>query len=102
MRRFIFTQATKQIIDIGKIAIAHEIANAERTSNLYSAIRGHADQIANCDRTWARGFLQLALGETKTSEIDRLFANATVIDFKYDRVLQQYLYWSLQVNLGIS
>jgi hypothetical protein len=49
---------------------------------LYSAIRGHADQIANCDRTWARGFLELALGETKSSEIDRLERNCNRLQLR--------------------
>src|SRR5262249_42731366 len=56
----------------------------------------------NCQQTWARHFLELAMSATRLSDINRLFANVTVIDFNYDRVFEHYIYWALQQEIGIS
>ncbi len=39
------------------------------------------------------------MSESQEPNLSKLFANVTVIDFNYDRVLPQYLYWALQHNL---
>jgi hypothetical protein len=96
-----FHSGNRELIDIGKIAIANEIVKAERSSALYGAIAGDEGLKGNCQNTWARCFLELALSDTKRSEIKNLFAHVCVIDFNYDRILQQYLYWALQQDIGL-
>ena len=96
-----FHAGNKPIIRIGKLAIADEIIKAERSSQLYGAIIGNPGMINNCRETWASHFLGLALSATKLSDIKRLFANVTIVDFNYDRVLQQYLHWALRQDLRV-
>jgi hypothetical protein len=96
-----FHAGNEEVIRIGKLAIAHEIIKAERSSRLYGAIAGSSAMIAECNKAWAPHFLGLALSATKLADIKTLFANVTVIDFNYDRVLTEYLYWALQRDLGI-
>jgi hypothetical protein len=96
-----FHSGNKEIIDIGKIAIANEIVKAERNSNLYGAMAGNESLKASCRETWARHFLELALSTTKLTDIKRLFANLTVIDFNYDRILEQHIYLTLQREIDV-
>jgi hypothetical protein len=89
------------VLELGKLAIAHEIMNAERSSHLYKAIQANDSAIGNINDSWASSFLRLALSGSRRNELSKLFGNVTVIDFNYDRVLPQYLFWALQRDLQI-
>jgi hypothetical protein len=96
-----FLSDEADIVELGKLAIAHEIMNAEHLSNLYKALQANDPSVGDTNNTWAYGFLRLALSASRRAELSELFANVTVIDFNYDRILPQYLYWALQRNLEI-
>jgi hypothetical protein len=96
-----FLSAEHDIVELGKLAIAHEIMNAEFASRLYKAIAANDPGLGDTNNTWAYSFLRLALSTSRRDELPKLFANLTVIDFNYDRILPQYLYWALQRNLEI-
>jgi hypothetical protein len=76
--------------------------HAERNSTLYRAIEANDPGVGGTNNSWANYFLRLALSASRKHELATLFSNVTVIDFNYDRVLPQYLYWALQRNLEIS
>ena len=96
-----FLSDEPDIVELGKLAIAHEVMNAERNSQLFKAIEANDPGAGDTNNTWANAFLRLALSASRRQELSKLFANVTVIDFNYDRVLPQYLYWVLQRNLEI-
>jgi hypothetical protein len=96
-----FLSAEPDVVELGKLAIAHQIMSAERASTLYRAIEANDPAMGDMNNTWASRLLRLALSASRRHELSKLFANLTVIDFNYDRVLPQYLYWGLRWNLQI-
>lgn len=96
-----FLSDSPAVVELGKLAIAHEILKAERASLLYAAMQGDREAIQACDNTWAERFLRMALSATRKKDISRLFENVIVIDFNYDRILPQHLFLSLQRSLSI-
>jgi hypothetical protein len=97
-----FLSDEPKIVELGKIAISHEIMKAERGSRLYGALHDNEDNIAASKDSWANSFLGMALSGSRRQEITQLFANVTIIDFNYDRVLPQFLHWVIQRDLAIS
>jgi hypothetical protein len=97
-----FLSDEPEVVELGKIAISHEIMKAERSSHLYGAVDGNETAATASDDSWVNPFLKMALSASRRQDITRLFENVTVIDFNYDRVLPQYLYWALQRNLEIG
>jgi hypothetical protein len=94
--------ADADVVYLGKLAISYEIMKAERESHLHLATSFHKERfIGIIDQSWANEFLGLALSGGRRQDLSNLFANVTVIDFNYDRVLPQYLYRALQRNLAI-
>jgi hypothetical protein len=96
-----FLSAEPDIVELGKLAIAHEIMKAERHSHLYGAIHDNRSGVEVSNNSWTNRFLQMALSASRRHEVSSMFANVTIIDFNYDRVLPQYLYWALQHNLEL-
>ncbi len=96
-----FLSAEPDVVELGKLAISHEIMKAERDSHLYKAMQGNKGRVTASNNSWARLFLRIALSASRRQEIPKLFASVSVIDFNYDRVFPQYLYWALQHNLQI-
>jgi len=93
----------QDVVKLGKLAIAYEIMKAERECYLSLAMSvGDKTFVKMINETWASEFLGLALSGSQRPNLSKLSANVTVIDFNYDRVLPQYLYWALQHNLGAS
>jgi hypothetical protein len=97
-----FLSKGKDIIELGKFAIAYEILKAERGSALYGAKGDNSGQAQKCEESWASQFLRTALAGAVSDDLPTLFDYVTVIDFNYDRILPDYLYWSMQRKLGIS
>jgi hypothetical protein len=91
----------QDVVELGKLAISYEIMKAERESHLCLAMLRVPEFIKNINESWASEFLGLALSNSQQPNLPKLFANVTVIDFNYDRILPQYLYWALQHNLAI-
>ncbi len=96
-----FLSDKPDILELGKLAISYVIMDAERSSYLYKAINGDSSAIESCKSSWESRFLQIAVKESRRQDISKLFANVTIIDFNYDRVLPHYLYWALQRDLEI-
>jgi hypothetical protein len=96
-----FLSDAPETVELGKLAIAHEMMKAERNSKFYAAQHGNEEGASASNDSWASTFLKMALDNTRRQDISRLFDNVTIIDFNYDRVLPQFLYWALQRNMHI-
>jgi hypothetical protein len=91
-----FWSARPEIVELGKLAIARKILEAEHGSSIAKRNdRGHLS-IEEGDKTWIGEFLTMALSALKHEEIETAFKNVTLINFNYDRIVEQYLYWALQ------
>jgi hypothetical protein len=90
-----YWSGTPEAVQLGKIAIANEILGAERNSTLSEKRdTGRVDVPLG---GWIWPFLSMTLGSDLTREQAELaFANVTLINFNYDRTVEQYLYWALQ------
>jgi hypothetical protein len=89
-------KARPEIVELGKLAIAHYILDAERRSPLAGKQR-----LAASD-TWLATFISMALSGLEQREVSRAFENVTIINFNYDRTIETYLYSALQRRGGIS
>src|SRR5262249_32598651 len=89
-----------EIVELGKLAIAHYILDSERRSFL-SRQRGEIN-IAAADSTWLSSFISMALSGLERDQAQRAFDAFTVINFNYDRIIEHYLYCALQQHAGIS
>jgi hypothetical protein len=99
-----FLSSQSNVVQLGKAAIANEIAKAERNSNLFGAM--HGGTTGNAAKTaafatWANSFLEIAISGARQEDIPELFKNVSVIDFNYDRVFEQFLQFAL-CELGTS
>ena len=75
---------------------------AERKTPLGKMVReGHRD-VQKLGEHWAIRFLRMAAQSLRKGDASRFFDNITIINFNYDRALDQYLYWSLQDTYGFS
>lgn len=84
---------------MAKLAIVHLIAFKEKKSQLfvrssYGSVEKVQDDIA--EDTWYDTFFKIAIDGIRTSSLDQLFENVTVINFNYDRSLEQFLKFRLQ------
>jgi hypothetical protein len=89
----------QEIVELGTLAIAHYILDAESRSSL--AAKGGAVNLKDSERTWLATFMSMALSGLKQDAVSHAFENTTIINFNYDRTVEHYLYWALQ-QLGIS
>ncbi len=81
-------------VELGKIAIVSEILIAERESELFHSKQ--PDVLSKFDATWLHGFFSLAKRDLKREDVARLFSATTIINFNYDRSVEQYLFQALQ------
>jgi hypothetical protein len=97
-----FLSDASDIVELGKLAISHEMMKAERNSHLYAAQHGSEPGTSRSNNSWAGTFLRIALAGSRRQDLPCIFENVTIIDFNYDRVLPQFLYWALKQNLHIA
>jgi hypothetical protein len=90
------------IVEFGKIAIAHLILKAETNSFLNSALNANLEAITRCDSTWANRFLGVAVNGARRQDFAQIFSNVSIVDFNYDRVLPAYLHSALQRLYGFT
>jgi hypothetical protein len=84
-----------EAVQLGKIAIANEILGAESHSSLSK--NRETGRVDVPQSGWIWPFLSMTLGSDLTREqAEQAFANVTLINFNYDRTVEQYLYWALQ------
>jgi hypothetical protein len=83
---------------LGKIAIAYTILDHERNSRV--AVTNEAadstletTQIAG---TWYNEFARALFRSTDRRNLDKLFGNLTIIDFNYDRCVEQFLRYAMR------
>jgi hypothetical protein len=90
-----YWSAKPEAVQLGKLAIANEILRAESNSSLSENRETRRVDVPSGGWIWP--FLSMTLGSDLTREqAEQAFANVTLINFNYDRTVEQYLYWALQ------
>jgi hypothetical protein len=92
----------REIIDLGKLAIAHYILAAERSSSLALDPAGNLVDVARSIDSWLGQFLSLALAASHRGEAASVFKNITFINFNYDRTIEQFIFWALCARAGLD
>lgn len=102
---FIDSHSDDEKIEIcGKLAIAHEVLEAERSS-LLRHHSGHQDIALNFEfvsDTWYPIFFQMLHEGKNRKDIETLFENVKFIIFNYDRCLEHYLFNSIINYYGLG
>ena len=88
-------------VKLGKVGIVSEIMFAERESALCRAPDNPAE-FANYDSTWLYQFFSMAKRDAKRESLDDIFRHVTIINFNYDRCVEQYLYEAFQQRAAID
>jgi hypothetical protein len=78
---------------IAKIAIVHGIHKAEENSREFKRSQKHPFELPmeNFRNSWFSYFTKLLCEGVKKSEVDNIFENLEIVNFNYDRCIEQYL-----------
>ena len=81
---------------VGKLAIAYSILQAERRrSELLAATDPNAVLPSPATKTWLFQLLSMVVSGSELRRDEPVFQNVTLINFNYDRVIEQFLYVAL-------
>ena len=97
-----FVGGSAEAVEVGKIAIIHEILKAERNSSLAIDRQTGRLDINHDNGGWIEQMLSMALAGLQREKLEKVFDQITFINFNYDRSLEQYLYWALQQRASAS
>jgi hypothetical protein len=91
---------------VGKLGIVQTILEYEKKSKLFVDTTKHPPKVrddAGVLKSWLKKFMVLLQdGIIVSQNLDRLFKNVMIINFNYDRCVEQFLYWALQSLFGID
>jgi hypothetical protein len=91
---------------VGKMAIVDAILDYERQCDLFIDMSKHPFNFkneGNVRKSWLAVFMNaLVRGVTVQGNLETIFDRIAIINFNYDRCVEQYLHTSLQRGFGIS
>jgi hypothetical protein len=89
---------------VGKLGIVRAIHMAESESNFFKDKNGQFDGIvvSKFKNTWYDYLTKLLTEEVRKSGIGHIFENVEIINFNYDRCIEQYLPYSLANYYGVD
>jgi hypothetical protein len=89
-------------VTIGKAALAKIIIRAEAKSTIRVDPRNGRVDAAAVRSGWVSEFLKIALAGTRAEDIRALFANVTIININYDRVIEHLIHTALIGEFGLT
>lgn len=90
-------RGNKHIELCGKLGIARAILEAERKSKLYFDVaHDRSPKLTYVKDTWLTSFMQILTEGCPLSDLEERLASLAFVVFNYDRVLEQFLYYSFQ------
>ena len=89
---------------IGKMGIAKAILRAEAASPLFKNKDLHPDtlDLSKFDKTWYSSLTKLLTENVRKTAVGGIFDNLEVINFNYDRCLENYLPFSIAKYYGLQ
>jgi hypothetical protein len=98
-----FATSHPEAVALGKAAIVREILAAERATVLFNKDDpDNAPVPESWLNMWMPSFLQMAVASLKKEEIGSAFSKVTIIDFNYDRLIEQFIFSALCTKLNFS
>jgi hypothetical protein len=97
-----FYSGNAELVRLGKSEIIRQIIRSEGSSALKLNPATGRPALERIRKTWYPEFLSMALAGLRKDELESAFQNVTLVNFNYDRTLEQYLYWALQTTAGIT
>jgi hypothetical protein len=95
-----------EIVQVGKVAIADQILQAERRSPLPKGACSERhifhDNLNRCRRSWLARLLVALLGDRAPEDFSGAFDGVAFVTFNYDRCIEQYLFYALQDIGGLQ
>ncbi|MEH2492833.1 hypothetical protein [Bradyrhizobium sp. AZCC 2230] len=83
-----------------QIGIARSILGAEHSSVL--SLANDPTEFAKFDQTWLHQFFAMAKRNLKREDLLKTFQNVTIINFNYDRCVEQYLFHAFHQRGAVS
>jgi hypothetical protein len=87
-----------ELVQLGKSEIVRQIIRREASSALKLDLITERPALENVREKWYPEFLSLALAGLRKDALKSALQNVTIVNFNYDRTLEQYLYWALQTT----
>lgn len=89
---------------VGKLGIVRAILKRERSSRLFLRDGGAIARLdfKSLSDTWLHYFFQLLTEGTKSSKLDEIFHNISIVSFNYDRCIEHFLFNALQNYYNID
>jgi hypothetical protein len=94
--------SSSEIVSLGKASIVREILQAERVSPLFSHDHPDSKSGIAANNNWTPTLLSMAVSSLRRGEVQNAFSQVTVINFNYDRTIEQFLYIDLQTKFGFD
>ena len=96
--------ADKDLEFVSKVIIAHSISSAERNNTLFGSENGYLQNFdpAKFKNTWYSNFFKILKEGTDKNSLEMISDNVSVINFNYDRTLEEYLYNTISTYYGIE
>ena len=95
-----------EIVELGKIAIAHRVLDAERQSTLPSdddpSALAKFNPSYSPTKNWLYHFLSMVISGTRHADSAGVFKKVTVINFNYDRTVEHFLFLALQRSAALT
>lgn len=92
----------KEAVELGKLAIAQQLLQAERRSKIFDPKDRLRANVNAAGGTWLVPFVEMAMSGLRQEEAKEAFRQVTFVNFNYDRVAEHYLYWSLQLHFKVT
>ena len=104
---YIHTHKSDELIKVcGKLGIVQTIIEHEKRSKLFVNTNKHPSNFRDetgVRLSWLRQFMLLLQdGIIAGENLADIFKNILIINFNYDRCIEQFLYWTLQDLFGIA
>src|SRR4051794_21998858 len=97
-----YWSGVKEAVELGKIAIAQQLLQAESRSKIFN-VNDHARADLNAaGGTWLVSFVEMAMSGLRQEDAREVFRHVTFVNFNYDRVAEHYLYWALQSHFKVA
>ena len=93
-----YFSGNNRVVELGKLAIAHQIVEAEHSSHLPAEnnLEAMGAFRPSAHNTWLFQLLSMVLAGTELKADRPIFENLTIINFNYDRIVEHFLYLALQ------
>lgn len=90
------------VVEVGKVAIAECILEAERRSSIFLDAQREYIDFRSLKRSWHTEFVKILFEGRGVDEVNDIFDNVGFICFNYDRCIEHYMVHALQSYMRLD